>query len=201
MYKVIGADGKEYGPVSADQLRQWVTEGRANAQTRVRPEGGTEWSALSALPEFAALFPGTPAPLAPGAPPPVSTDAAQQVSGPAIGLIATAIIGFIAQAISLAANLAGASFLASSHQMPNERITALMSGTVGVVTGAIAILLSGVILYGALKMKKLESHSLAMVSSIIAIIPCISPCCIIGLPIGIWALVVLMKPEVKNAFH
>jgi len=24
MYKIIGADQKEYGPVSADQLRQWL---------------------------------------------------------------------------------------------------------------------------------------------------------------------------------
>jgi hypothetical protein len=31
-------------------------------------------------------------------------------------------------------------------------------------------------------------------------IPCISPCCLLGLPIGIWALVVLLKPEVKAAF-
>jgi hypothetical protein len=40
-----------------------------------------------------------------------------------------------------------------------------------------------------------------MAASIIAMIPCVSPCCLLGLPIGIWALVVLMKPEVKSAFH
>jgi hypothetical protein len=32
-------------------------------------------------------------------------------------------------------------------------------------------------------------------------VPCISPCCLVGLPIGIWALVVLNKPEVKSSFH
>ena len=37
-------------------------------------------------------------------------------------------------------------------------------------------------------------------ASILAMIPCLSPCCLIGLPIGIWALVILMKPEVKAAF-
>jgi hypothetical protein len=40
-----------------------------------------------------------------------------------------------------------------------------------------------------------------MTASVIAMIPCISPCCIVGLPIGIWAMVVLSKPEVKSAFH
>ena len=41
MYKIIGADGKEYGPITSEQLRQWMAEGRANLQTRVLPEGAT----------------------------------------------------------------------------------------------------------------------------------------------------------------
>ena len=53
MYKIIGADQKEYGPVSADQLRQWIAEGRAGAASLIRPEGATEWQPLSAFPEFA----------------------------------------------------------------------------------------------------------------------------------------------------
>jgi hypothetical protein len=58
MYKILGADQKEYGPVSADQLRQWITEGRANAQTMVLAEGSTEWKALGSLPEFAVALTG-----------------------------------------------------------------------------------------------------------------------------------------------
>ena len=27
MYKIKGADGKEYGPASLEQLRQWIGEG------------------------------------------------------------------------------------------------------------------------------------------------------------------------------
>ena len=33
MYKIIGANQTEYGPVSAEQIRQWIAEGRVNAQT------------------------------------------------------------------------------------------------------------------------------------------------------------------------
>ena len=39
-----------------------------------------------------------------------------------------------------------------------------------------------------------------MTASILAVVPCVSPCCLVGLPIGIWALVVLSKPEVKSQF-
>ena len=55
MYRIIGGDQKEYGPVTADELRRWITEGRANAQTQVLAEGATEWKPLSACPEFADL--------------------------------------------------------------------------------------------------------------------------------------------------
>ena len=54
MYKIIGADGQEYGPVSVDQLRQWIAEGRINLQTRAQAAGSTDWKALGQFPEFAA---------------------------------------------------------------------------------------------------------------------------------------------------
>ena len=56
MYRIIGADGREYGPVPADQLRRWVAEGRANAATQALAEGATEWKPLGSLSEFYFLF-------------------------------------------------------------------------------------------------------------------------------------------------
>jgi len=38
-YKIIGADGLEYGPVSAEQIRQWMAEGRVNSKTKLQAEG------------------------------------------------------------------------------------------------------------------------------------------------------------------
>lgn len=53
MYKIIGADGQPYGPVNADQVRHWLAEHRANAQTLVQTGDSLEWKPLSSLPEFA----------------------------------------------------------------------------------------------------------------------------------------------------
>jgi hypothetical protein len=70
MFKIIGADQQQYGPVSADQIRQWIAEGRANAQTVASPEGSTEWKPLASFPEFAeALSRQAPPPPTAGAPP------------------------------------------------------------------------------------------------------------------------------------
>lgn len=55
-YKLIGGDGKQYGPVTTDQLRQWAGEGRVNAATHVQVEGAADWKPLGVLPEFAGVF-------------------------------------------------------------------------------------------------------------------------------------------------
>ena len=40
-YKIIGADQMEYGPVSAEQIRQWITERRVDSETKLQAEGGS----------------------------------------------------------------------------------------------------------------------------------------------------------------
>jgi hypothetical protein len=76
MYSIVGADGNTYGPVSADQLRQWIAEGRVNADTRAVAEGSNEWQPLGSFPEvslwFTPVAPPRPGPApspAPGFPP------------------------------------------------------------------------------------------------------------------------------------
>lgn len=59
MYKIIGADQKEYGPISTDQIRQWISEGRVNVETRACAEGSTDWKPLGMFPDFASVSPGS----------------------------------------------------------------------------------------------------------------------------------------------
>ena len=210
MYKIIGGDGNEYGPVDLEQIKQWIQAGRAGAQTKVQPEGATEWKTLGEIPELAELL----GQAQPGGVPPTFTpmpsvgaatgDAMQMVQGPSIGLIVTAILGVVYHIASVLMNLLGVTM--GSFQMGRPGAEEMpqwikaMAGGAGVVVGLIAIAVWVVVFLGALKMKKLENYTLAIVASIIAMVPCVSPCCIVGLPIGIWALVVLNKPEVKGAF-
>ena len=48
----------EYGPVSAEQIRQWITEDRVDSQTKLQAEGGSEWKRLADVPELAAALKG-----------------------------------------------------------------------------------------------------------------------------------------------
>ena len=55
MYTIIGSDGKEYGPVSPEQIRTWLTQGRANLDNMAKSVGSGSWRKLRDLPEFADL--------------------------------------------------------------------------------------------------------------------------------------------------
>jgi len=63
MYKVIGTDGKEYGPAEACHLREWIRQGRVEPQTPVFVTGSPEWTFVGLLPEFALEFPKTAPPI------------------------------------------------------------------------------------------------------------------------------------------
>jgi TM2 domain-containing membrane protein YozV len=76
MYRLIGSDGRQYGPASAEDVRRWIAENRANAQSLVHKEGAPEWKPLGAFPEFATILnlPGATAVPPPISPPFASTD-------------------------------------------------------------------------------------------------------------------------------
>jgi len=77
MYTILGSDGNEYGPVSAEQVKKWIAENRVEKKSPVKPEGEVDWVFLQSLPEFAAAFgpsPSSPPPMPPSARAPQPAD-------------------------------------------------------------------------------------------------------------------------------
>ena len=122
-------------------------------------------------------------------PPPALATAAEtawrQVRGPAIGLIITGILNWVAiplimlVAVFFAHDGGFASFLSVAVPLS-------------------ALVLGGVMLTAGLTMKRLQAYGLAIVGAVLAIL--VTPGNLIGLPIGIWALVVLSQRQVREAF-
>lgn len=217
MFKIIGADQKEYGPVSVAQIRQWITDGRLSAVTQAQRATGGDWQPLSAFEEFADIFnPAGAAPTpeaAPAATPstpqaaPIPTAAREMalsaVKGPAIALIIIASLGIAYYLFSFFFGLVTHTpHTVSPGATPFARGFAEgMHGPFAAVVSLFCAAINGFILFGSLKMLKLEGHSLAIITCIVAMIPCISGmCCLLGLPFGIWGIMMLNKPEVKSQF-
>ncbi len=55
-YKVMGEDGHEYGPVSANQIRLWIAEQRLEKKSPVKTSESSDWVFLGSLPEFTNEF-------------------------------------------------------------------------------------------------------------------------------------------------
>ncbi|QGJ70339.1 Hypothetical protein PBC10988_20340 [Planctomycetales bacterium 10988] len=67
------------------------------------------------------------------------------------------------------------------------------------IFGFLGCFFSLTMIIGGWKMYTLSNYLLAMVGAIIALIPCYQ-CCYLGVPVGIWALVILSREDVKQAF-
>ena len=113
MFKILGADQKEYGPVSADQVRQWIAQGRANAQTKMQAADSPDWKPLADFPEFAdALRPaampaGQAAPAAAFQPPAPTKTSGMAITSLVLGCLGlltcgiTSLVGLILGIIAL----------------------------------------------------------------------------------------------------
>jgi hypothetical protein len=55
-YTVMGDDGRDYGPVSAEQIRIWIADERLEKKTPVKTPATKDWIFLGTLPEFASEF-------------------------------------------------------------------------------------------------------------------------------------------------
>jgi tRNA A-37 threonylcarbamoyl transferase component Bud32 len=111
----------------------------------------------------------------------------EEIRRPAVGLLITGIADWIALPITLAVLL----------YTEMERGTVVDTGVV-VAIGLGGLALSGAIIFGAIKMMRLDSYGAAVLASVLAMI--VTPGNLVGLPIGIWAFVTLTSRDVRAAF-
>ena len=223
-YTIIGGDKKEYGPVTSEEIRQWLAEGRLDAYTLARSDNDTEWRPLGTFPEFTAAFQSRPTP-----PPPLTAlpgrnadgsheSALEAVKNPAVCLILTGVLNLV---LALWNTVEALFFrvdidqqLASMPQFKDPEMQKILNEpqvhqmihfiynpVVLLGNDLFTLVMSVLVLVGALRMKALRSYEFSMIAAILALFPCVTPCCLIGLPFGIWAIIVLRKPGIKGQFR
>ena len=55
-------------------------------------------------------------------------------------------------------------------------------------------------LVGALQMLRARAYGFAVLGAVLALNPLNLPCCLAQFPFGLWALAVLLNPDVRRAF-
>lgn len=158
MYRVQGADQQEYGPIPAERVREWIAQGRLNAQSLASAEAAPAWKPLSEFPEFAADLAAraTPQPLPaiptnPGTGPTLISGAPKQNTLALISLVlGIASMAFVCCCYGLPFNVAGivCGFIALSQLRSdptlggrNAAIAGLILSFLSLVTGAVFLLI------------------------------------------------------------
>ena len=124
-----------------------------------------------------------------------------RVTAPAIVLIVVGGVGLALSLLSLAFALLGPA--PRIDPKAPEFVREFQRGAAGPAAALIQaafVVLNAVIVLGAVQMFRFESWGLAMAASILAIVNIGSCCCLVSLPIGIWSLLILMRPDVRAAF-
>jgi hypothetical protein len=124
------------------------------------------------------------------------------ITPPAVCLLITGILGVFANCVRAVI------ILVSEPQRPGPEVPAIIRDAMEMVTPQIVLIsavvfgsLSLLVAFGALQMLRRRMLGLAITSSILAMINLECFCCLLGLPFGIWSLVVLSKPEVRSVFQ
>jgi len=182
MYRILGGDGKEYGPVTAETLRQWVDEGRANRNTQIRPEGAEQWQSLASVPEFAPLF----------AAPAIGMNAAVgglpiqplQTSGMAITSLVLGVTGFLCPLITAVPGLILGFVAMKQIKASQGRLGGYALALAGTIVSAVALVVSIVLiaLYAALFLP-----SLAQAKTKAQTINCVNNLKQLGLAVRLYA--------------
>lgn len=134
-----------------------------------------------------------------------------KVKAPAMALIIFGVLSIAGALFSVIMSFFGEQLtgqifegLAESGQPLPEFVTFFARGGGLALNLLFAVVNLGVavfITYYGTRMSSLRDHSLCVTAAILTLVPCFGPCCLIGMPIGIWALVILNRADVRSAFQ
>ncbi|MGO8764887.1 MAG: DUF4190 domain-containing protein [Limisphaerales bacterium] len=145
MYKIVGADGRVYGPVSAEQIKQWIAEGRANAQSQALADGAAAWKPLVMFPEFAGFF----APQVPPTIPLLVAPAPRRISGAATAGLIFGILSvvccckFLFCILGIVFSLIGLSQISHHPALYEGRSMAIIGLVLSILGALFAVILIG----------------------------------------------------------
>ncbi len=125
------------------------------------------------------------------------------MQGPAIGLLVVSIISVVSLMLTLPIDVLLLWVGTNEGRLGGLEIdsTKAMQIVIRMIWSVAILAASGYCIYGAWQMKSLKRFTHARNAAIVAVIPCLGPCCLLGIPFGAWALGIMARPEVQSRFE
>ncbi len=132
----------------------------------------------------------------PGGQPPVGA----KLMAPAIGLLLTGILGMVMTITSIVMAMGPPPPIDPNAPPFLQEFQKGANGPQAVAIQSIFVLVNIFIIAGAALMLMKKIRGVGLAASVVAMLNFGNCCCLLGLPVGIWSLVILLQPDVKAAF-
>jgi hypothetical protein len=119
----------------------------------------------------------------------------QQVQAPAAGLITLGLVTLLIHGVG--AMMIAIRFAFGEEQLREAAGSSMFVPSVAILLVSLPVGLCSLV--GGIQMHRLRRHHVAVVATSLSLLP--TGLWMLSLPIGIWSLVVLTRPNVKAAFH
>ncbi|HEY4258977.1 MAG TPA: hypothetical protein VGM98_02405 [Schlesneria sp.] len=131
----------------------------------------------------------------------VERDVTGMVMPPAVCLLVVAALGLMASIF----NVVMAIVMEAPAVDPNAPpfVQGFQQGGYSVFAAIVHsgfFLLNLLIIFGGIQMLRLKNRTLGIAASVLAMMNFGTCCCLLGLPVGIWSLVILLREDVSKAF-
>ena len=131
--------------------------------------------------------------------------ASEAVRGPAVSLLILATLALLLDSFIMVGSLREGIYLSRQHdrgELTEQEYDGRDEALATVWGFSLSVIMfHGVMVVGAITMLRLGSYSMAQAGASVALIPCISPFFLLGIPFALWALSVLGEPRVRSGFR
>lgn len=68
------------------------------------------------------------------------------------------------------------------------------------IYSVMGMLAGGLLIFSGVQMRNLKGYGLAIAACVVGMLPCTSCVCCLTLPVAVWTLTILTRPEIKSSF-
>ncbi len=143
-----------------------------------------------------------------GSPTSNAASAREAINIPAIAMIVMAGLGILFSVPGLfgSGQSEAINSMINNGSIPREqaeaiaKFAAVSGGVMGKLFTLFGIALNGFIIFAALKIRNLQNHHMGVAASIAMMLPFAGCCCCLGLPLGLYTITILNRPDVRAEF-